>query len=135
MTWLLPPNKVKDELRDFRSRDDNKAVRVFDSFLSHGKSDVDNEVSDPFEKDGHEGQLTKDSSPFDASDSGFREDIEVFFCGTVGSLRSGTKGSEFLVARGSADRFEDESGMLVDGHMFNEPMVIDKEGTGLGVFF
>ena len=141
MTISFPLNEVKDELRDFRSPDDDKAVRVFNSFFSHGESDFDNELSDPSEEDGHEGQLTEDSSPFETSDSGFREDIEVFFSGTIGSFRSGTKGPEFLVARGSAqlhseDDFGDESGMLFDGHMLNEAMVIDEEGAGLSrVFF
>jgi len=135
MTISFPLNEVKDELRNFRSPDDDKAVGVFNSFFSHGESDFDNKVSGPFEEDGHEGQLTEDRSPFETSDSRFREDIEVFFSGTVGSFRSGTKGPEFLIARGSADDFGDESGMLFDGHMLNEPMVIDEEGTGLRVFF
>ena len=37
-TFLL--NKVKDEIKDFRSLDDDKAVRVFDSFFSHGEGDL-----------------------------------------------------------------------------------------------
>jgi len=135
MTISFPLNEIKDELRDFRSPDDDKAVGVFNSFFSHGESDFDNKLSGPFEEDGHEGQLTEDLSPFETSDSRFREDIEVFFSGTVGSFRSGTKGPKFLIARGSADDFGDESGMLFDGHMLNEPMVIDEEGTGLRVFF
>ena len=135
MTISFPLNEVKDELRDYRSPDNDKAVGVFNSFFSHGESDFDNKLSGPSEEDGHEGQLTEDRSPFETSDSRFREDMEVFFSGTVGSFRSGTKGPEFLIARGCADDFGDESGMLFNGHMLNEPMVIDEEGTGLSVFF
>ena len=135
MTISFPLNEVKDEIRDFRSPDDDKAVGVFNSFFSHGESDSDNKLSDPSEEDGHEGQLTEDGRPFESSDSGVREDMEVFFSGTVGSFRSGTKGPEFLIARGSPDDFGDESGMLFDGHMFNEAMVIDEERAGLGVLF
>ena len=51
MTPSFPLNEVKDELRDLRSPDDDKAVRVFDSFFSHGESDLDDKVCDPFEKD------------------------------------------------------------------------------------
>jgi len=51
MTTSFPLNKVKDKLWDFRSPDDDKAVRVFNSFLSHGESNLDDEVCDPFEKD------------------------------------------------------------------------------------
>jgi hypothetical protein len=135
MTISFPLNEVKDELRDLRSPDDDKAVRVFNSFFSHGESDFDDEPSDPSKKDSHEGQLTEDGRPFETPDSGFRKDMEVFFSGTVGSFRSGTKGPEFLIARGSPDDFGDESGMLFDGHMFNEAMVIDEESAGLRVFF
>ena len=135
MTISFPLNEIKDELRDFRSPDDDKAVGVFNSFFSHGESDFDNKLSGPSEEDSHESQLTEDRSPFETSDSRFREDIEVFFSGAVGSFRSGTKGPEFLIARGSADDFGDESGMLFDGHMLNESVVIDKERTGLRVFF
>ena len=38
-----------------------------------------------------------------------------------------------MVARGATDDFSNQSGILFDGHMFNEAVVIDKEGTGLGV--
>jgi len=134
MTISFPLNEVKDELRDFRSPDDDKAVGVFNSFFSHGESDSDNKLSDPSKEDGHEGQLTEDGRPFESSDSRFREDMEVFFSGTVGSFRSGTKGPEFLVARGTPDDFGDEPGMLCDGHMFNEAIVVDEEGTTIGIF-
>jgi len=39
-----------------------------------------------------------------------------------------------LVARGTTDDFSNQSGMLFDGHMFNEAVVIDEERTALGVF-
>ena len=74
MTPSFPLNEVKDELRDFRPRDDNKTVRVFDSFLSHGESDPDNKLKDPFEENCHQGQLTEDGSPFETSDSWFIKD-------------------------------------------------------------
>jgi len=51
MTTSFPLNEVHDEFRDIRSPDDNKAVRVFDSFFSHGESDLDDKVCDPLEKD------------------------------------------------------------------------------------
>jgi hypothetical protein len=100
MTTSFPLDKVKDKIWDFRSPDNNKAVKVFNSFFSHGESDSDNKLSDPSEEDGHEGQLTEDGRLFESSDSGVREDMEVFFSGAIGSFRSGTKGPEFLIARG-----------------------------------
>ena len=69
MTISFPLNEVKDELRDYRSPDDDKAEGVFNSFFSHGESDFDDEPSDPSEEDGHEGQLTEDGRPFESSDS------------------------------------------------------------------
>ena len=51
MTTSFPLNEVHDKFRDIRSPDDNKAVRVFDSFFSHGESDLDDKVCDPLEKD------------------------------------------------------------------------------------
>jgi len=44
MTPSFPLNKVKDEFRDLRSPDDDKAARVFDSFFSHGEGDLDDEL-------------------------------------------------------------------------------------------
>ena len=64
MTTSFPQNKVKDELWDFRSPDNDKAVRAFGSFFSHGESDLDNELSHPFEEDRHQGQLTEDRGSF-----------------------------------------------------------------------
>ena len=40
MTPSLPLSEVKDEFRDLRSLDDDKAARVLNSFLSHGESDL-----------------------------------------------------------------------------------------------
>jgi hypothetical protein len=37
----FPLNKVHDELGDFWASDDYKAVRVFDSFFSHGERVLD----------------------------------------------------------------------------------------------
>ena len=44
MTPSLPLNEVKDELRDLRAPDDDKAVRVFNSFFSHGEGDLNNKL-------------------------------------------------------------------------------------------
>ena len=44
MTPSLPLNEIKDELRDLRSLDGDKAARVFDSFFSHGEGDLDDEL-------------------------------------------------------------------------------------------
>jgi len=64
MTTSFPLDKVKDKIWDLRSPDNNKAVKVFNSFFSHGESDLDNELSNPFEEDRHQGQLTKDGGSF-----------------------------------------------------------------------
>ncbi len=53
MTTSFPLNKVEDKFWYLRSPDDDKAVRVFNSFFSHGESDLDNELSDPFKEDRH----------------------------------------------------------------------------------
>ncbi len=53
MPTSFPLNKVDDELRDLGSPDNDKAVRVFNSFFSHGEGDLDNELSDPFKEDRH----------------------------------------------------------------------------------
>ena len=75
MTPSFPLNEVKDELRDLWSPDDDKAARVFNSFFSHGESDPDNKLKDPFEEDRHQGQLTEDGSPFETSDFWFIKDL------------------------------------------------------------
>jgi hypothetical protein len=98
MTTSFPLNKVDDEPWDFRSPDDDKAARVFDSFLSHGESDLDNKLGYAFEEDCHQGELSKNGGSFEASDSGFKEDFEVFFGGAIGSFGGGSERSEFLVA-------------------------------------
>ena len=64
MTTSFPLNEVKNKLWDFRPPDNDKAVRVFNSFFSHGESDLDNELSHPFEEDRHQGQLTEDRGSF-----------------------------------------------------------------------
>ena len=146
MTTSFPLNEVKDELRDFRSPDDDKAVRVFGSFFSHGESDFpachckaragrDNKLGYTFEEDRHQGQLTEDGGPFETSDFWFQEDLEVFFSGAIDSFGSGSEGSELLVARGTSDDFSDEPGVLFSGHMFDEAVVVHKVGAGLRIFF
>ena len=75
MTPSFPLNEVKYELRDLWSVDDDEAVRVFNSFSSHGESDFNNKLGDPFEEDGHEGQLTEDGGPFETSDFWFIKDL------------------------------------------------------------
>jgi hypothetical protein len=103
MTTSFPLNKVKDKLWDLRSPDDDKAVRVFGSFFSHGESDFDNKLGYTFEEDRHQGQLTEDGGPFETSDFWFQEDLEVFFSGAIDSFGSGSEGSELLVARGTSN--------------------------------
>ena len=75
MTISFPLNEVKDELRNFRSPDDDKAVGVFNSFFSHGESDLDDEVCDPFEEDRDEGELAENGGSFQSPDSGFVKDL------------------------------------------------------------
>ena len=86
MTTSFPLNKVDDELRDPGFPDNDKAIWVFDSFFSHGGGDLDDKLGDPFEEDRHQGQLTEDRAPFESSGSRFKEDIEVFFSGTIDSF-------------------------------------------------
>jgi len=135
MTSSFPLNKVKDEFRDFRSSDDDKAVRVFGSFFSHGERDLDDEACDPFYKDRDEGELAENGNSFQSSELGFAKDLQVLFGSAVQPFGSGAERSEGLVARGSTDHFSDQPGMLFDGHMLDESVVIDEERTGLGVFF
>ncbi len=40
MTISFPLDKVNDELRDFRSKDEDKATRGFGSFFSHGENKI-----------------------------------------------------------------------------------------------
>jgi hypothetical protein len=131
----LPLNEVKDEFRDLRSLDDDKAARVFDSFLSHDESDLDDEVCDPFEEDRDKGELAENGGSFQSSDSRFAKDLKILFSSAIQPFGSRAKRSEFLVARGTTDHLSNEPGMLLDGHMLNESVVIDEEGTGIGVFF
>jgi hypothetical protein len=86
------------------------------------KSDVthynlDDQLKDSFEKDGHQEELSEDSGSSPSSDSRFIKDLQIIFSCAIQPFRSGSKGSEFLVARGSTDDLSDESGMLSDGHM------------------
>ena len=131
----LPLNEVKDELGDLRSLDGDKAVRFFDSFFPHGESDLDDEACDPFEKDRDEGELAENGSSFQSSELGFVKDLQVLFGSAVQPFGSGAERSEGLVARGSTDHFSNQPGVLFDGHMLDESVVIDEERTGLGVFF
>jgi len=71
----LPLNKVKNEFGDLRSLDDDKAARVLDSFFSHGESDLDDEVCDPFEEDRDEGELAENGGSFQSPDSRFVKDL------------------------------------------------------------
>jgi len=135
MTPSFPLNKVKDELRDFRSPDDDKAVRVFGSFFSHGESDLDDEACDPFEKDRDEGELAENGNSFQSSDPGFVKDLKIFSISAVQPFGSGAKGSKVFVARGTTDDLGNQPGTLFDGHMLDESVVIDEERTALGVFF
>lgn len=75
MTTSFPLNKVDDELRDFRSPDDNEAIWIFDSFFSHSESDLDDELRDFFEKDCHQGELSEDSGSLPSSDLWFIKDL------------------------------------------------------------
>ena len=56
--------------------------------------------------------------------------------GEIGFFDSeGCHGFQLVELTARRDDFSNQSGILFDGHMFNEAVVIDKEGTGLGVFF
>jgi len=48
MTPSLPLNEIKDELRDLRSRDDDKAGWVLDSFFSDRQGDLDDKLGNPW---------------------------------------------------------------------------------------
>ncbi len=75
MAVSFPLHKVHDELRDLRSPDDDKAVRVFDSFFSHGEGDLDDKLCDTFGEDCDQGQLSEDTCSFQSSDSWFVKDL------------------------------------------------------------
>jgi len=75
MTPSLPLSEVKDKLWDLRSPDDDKAVRVFDSFFSHGEGDLDDKLCDTFEEDCDQGQFNEDTCSFQSSDSWFVKDL------------------------------------------------------------
>jgi len=92
-------------------------------------------LCDTFEEDCDQGELGKDSGSLASFNSCFIKDLQVIFGCAIQSFGGGPEGSEFLVAMGTGDDFSDESGMLSDRHMFNETMVVDEIGTGLGVFF
>ncbi len=64
-------DKIHDELRDFGSSNDNKAMGVFDSFFSDSEGDFDNELGDPFKEDDHHGELCEDARSLYASYFGF----------------------------------------------------------------
>jgi hypothetical protein len=75
LTPSLPLNEVKDEFRDLRSPDDDKAIRVFDSFFSHVKGDLDDKLCNPFEEDSYQGELSQDGGSFQSPDSWFVKDF------------------------------------------------------------
>ena len=75
MSPSLPLNEVKNEFRDLRSLDDDKAARVFNSFFSQGESDFDDEVCDSFEEDSDEGELAENGGSFQSPDSRFVKDL------------------------------------------------------------
>ena len=131
----FPLNEVKDEFGDLRPPDEDKAARVFDSFFSHGESDLDDETSDPFKEDRDEGELAENGGSLQSSDFGFMEDLQILFGSAIQPFRSRSKGSEGLESWGAPDDFSNESGILFDRHMFDEAVVIDKEGTKIGELF
>jgi len=75
MTPSLPLNEVKDEFRDLRSPDDDKATRVFDSFFSHGKGDLDDKLCNPLEEDSYQSELSQDGGSFQSPDPWFVKDL------------------------------------------------------------
>ncbi len=102
-------DKIHDELWDFRSPNEDEARGVFDSFFSDSEGDFDNELDDPSEKDGHEGELSEDSGSVSSSNSWFIKALQIIFSCAIQSFGSRSKGSELLVARGPTDDFGDES--------------------------
>ena len=86
----MPPslslNEVKDELRDLRSLDSDKTARVFDSFFPHGESDLDDEMSDPFEEDRDEGELADNGGSFQSSEFRFVKGLKILFSSAVKSF-------------------------------------------------
>ena len=93
MTPSLPLNEVKDEFGDLRSLDNDKALRVLNSFLSHSESHLDDKVSDPFEEDRDEGELAENGSSFQSSNLRFIEDLQILFSSAVQPFGSRAKGS------------------------------------------
>jgi len=61
---IIARERLQNEFRDLRSPDNDKAARVFNSFFSHGESDLDDEVCDPFEEDRDEGELAENGGSF-----------------------------------------------------------------------
>jgi hypothetical protein len=92
-------------------------------------------VCDSFEEDRDEGELAENGSSCQSPDFWFTKDLQILFGSAIEPLGSRAKRSEFLVARGATDYFSNKPGMLLDGNMFNESVVIDEEGTGVGVLF
>ena len=71
MLPLLPLNEVKNEFRDLRSLDDDKAARVFGSFFSHGESNFNDKPSDSFKEDRDQGKLSENPRSFPSPDFWF----------------------------------------------------------------
>ena len=92
-------------------------------------------MSDPFEQDRDEGELAEDGSSFQSSDSWFVKDLQILFSSAIEPLGSRANRSEFLVAWGATDHLSNQPGMLLDGHMFNESVVIDEERTRIRMLF
>ncbi len=49
----------------------DEVVWVFDSFFSYSEGDLDDELSNSFEEDCHQGELSENSGSFEASDFWF----------------------------------------------------------------
>ena len=84
----LPLNEAKDEFGDLRSLGNDKAARVFDSFLSHSEGDFDDEMSDAFKENRDKGELAENGGSFQASDFWFVEDLQLLFNSAIQPFRS-----------------------------------------------
>jgi hypothetical protein len=114
---------IKFKVWDFSSLDDDKVVGFFNSFLSHGESDLGNKLGSAYEEDSFDGQLTEDGGRFKVSQPWFMESFQIIFGRIIKSFGGRSKGSEFLVAKISTDDLSGESAMLFAGHIFVEAMV------------
>ena len=124
---LLPLNEVPEEPGDLRPGDVELPGwrSVLGLKFPEAESGLDDEGSYLFEQYDNDGHLSEDGCAVKAADLGFVEDGEVFLGRGVGSLGSGPKGLELLVALGSADDLGDEPGVGLDRHVFCEAVVVD----------